>query len=162
MLRSKVGGVTAALTLLLGASSALAAGLEPKSASQIVQLRTFGTECPGLGGGHVIDLRTDADGSTTPGYVIPPKHVLVVRRVRFDATPGAGAGVVVQLQLAEDLVAYSIGTGDTTPGLANGHYQGTFEFDPGLVVRNLSDLCIITQSLASPFATAVGFLAKDK
>lgn len=150
-----------AVALTLAASASMAGSLDPTAPSQVVQIRTFGTACSGSGG-QVLDLRTNKDGSATLNYVLPPKHVLVARQVRFDAFPGAGQGVIVELTLGGNLIAYSVGTGDSTPGLANGHYQGTFEFDPGLVVSDISKLCITTQNGASPFATAVGFLAKDK
>jgi hypothetical protein len=157
-----VRSLTLALLILASAAPAAVAGpLEPSAPSQLVQLRTFGNQCDEFGG-HRIDLRTLGDGSTVYNYALPPKRVLVVRSVRFDANPGAGAGVFVSLTVGGNLIAVSAGTGSANVGLENGHYQGVFEFDPGLEVSDVSKLCITTQNGAMPFATAVGFLTKAK
>lgn len=152
----------ALLLALVSLPAAAGAGpLAPARASDLVHIRTFGTECDEFGGFR-FDLRTHGDGTTELGYVLPRKRVLIVRSVRFDAVPGAGTGVSVQLRLGGNHIASAFGTGSTQAGLENGHFQGVFEFDPGLLVTDLSELCITTQNGGTPFATAVGFLAKDK
>jgi hypothetical protein len=151
----------AVLVLATAAAPAAAGPLEPSAPSQLVQLRTFGTACDQFGAIR-IDLRTLGDGSTAHNYTLPPKRVLVVRSVRFDAYPGPGTGVFVSLELAGNLIALSGGTGSSNAGIEGGHYQGVFEFDPGLEVSDVSKFCITTQNGGTVNATAVGFLAKAK
>jgi hypothetical protein len=150
---SQVRILLAVSCLFLG--TAHAGVLEPAKPSQVVHLRTFGTQCSN--GGGIIDLRTYPDGLTEFPYALPPKQVVVVRRVDYQATPGAGTQVFVALEIAGNLVATKAGFGGS-----NGIFEGSFEFDPGLVVSDISKFCVRTQNGSFVFATATGFLTKNK
>ena len=129
--------------------------LEPAKPSQVVHLRTFGTACPN--GGGILDLRTHADGTTEYPYTLPAKQVVVLRRVDYQASPGAGQNAIISIEVAGNLVAIKSGTAGTL-----GNLEGSMEFDPGLVVSDVSKLCIRTQNGGFVFATATGFLTKNK
>ena len=133
-----------------------AASLEPTRASQVVQLRTFGTTCT-TGSGTAIDLQTRPDGSVAFNYAIPPKQVLVVRRVSFEVAPGPGQTGISSLELGGNLIRTAIGVGDGA-----GVFTREFEFEPGLVVADVSRFCAYLQGVGSITVYATGFLARDK
>jgi hypothetical protein len=97
------------------------------------------------------------DGSTVIAYVLPAKQLAIIRNVRFDAATTAATSVTVFLENAGNFVSYVEGISDAT-----GRFEGTFNFDPGVAVSNLTNFCVRTQTGGSIAATATGFLAKDK
>lgn len=145
-----------ATALLSLATTTRAGTLDAAKPSEVVHLRTVGTVCPD--GGGVLDLRTYADGHTERPYALPPKRILVVRRIDFEAQPGIGTAAIVGLEIAGNVVATKSGVG----GPSFGVFDGSFEFDPGLLVSDTSTMCIRMQNSASVFATLTGFLTKNK
>jgi hypothetical protein len=148
------GGLLLGALALCLALPATAGSLEPTQASQVVQLRTFGTTCA-TGSGTAIDLQTRPDGLVAFNYAIPPKQVLVVRRVSFEVAPGPGQTGISSLELGGNLIRTAIGVGD-------GAGVFTREFEPGLVVADVSRFCAYLQGVGSITVYATGFLARDK
>lgn len=152
-----LAGLALASLFAVAAWPAEAGPLEPTRPSQIVQLRTFGTQCAS-GFGTAIDLQTRPDGSVSMSpFVLPAKQVLVVQQVSVEVAPGAGQTGIAAVELGGNLIRTAIGVGD-----ASGTYSREFRFEPGLVVSDVSRFCATLQGVGSVSAYATGFLARDK
>jgi hypothetical protein len=131
--------------------------LEPSLASQVLLVKTSTPCAIAQTGSHSFDERILKNGGAISSYEVPAKKVAVIRSVRFNANAEAGTSVTVILDSGGNGVAVVDGITD-----AAGHFDGTFEFDPGLPVSSLANLCIRTGGVGSVSAMANGFLARDK
>jgi hypothetical protein len=148
----------AAVLCLAPLSETRAGPLAPSVPSQILQVRTFGTACATIGNeAYRFDLLTTKSGSAVFSYEVPAKQVAVIRSIRFSVATTASTSTLVILENAGNLITYHSGVSE-----ANGAFEGTFEFDPGLVVSSLANLCIRRQGGGQVAANLTGFLAKDK
>ena len=144
------------LTVVLGAAMSAHGGgvLGPKKASDLVTLREGDAPCSfGVFSGVVMDARVNGDGTTTPGFTIPPGSVLVLDAFSF------GEGYLG--------FGYAIGTpGQGVIGIAGAEHAlwiadggaGSTRL-PALTVKSGSSVC------AAPYLTPMrvhGFLAPDK
>ena len=153
--------------LLLAAAPTVAGTLAPTRASDVVTLVASYDPpgCPQGGTGAVFDRVLTAEGEYLP-ITIPQKRVLVLTSIRWLAIGPANEDVSLSLRPGPETAGF---TGITLAGArtdANGRASGEAKLEPGLVVRNLANLCVRV-STGSGVTTpgnisAVGFFAKDR
>ncbi|MBI5505931.1 MAG: hypothetical protein HY899_14130 [Deltaproteobacteria bacterium] len=153
------------LILLFAATTANAAGLGPRKASDLVMITASNTDCPF--GGEAIDLRFAADG-TTSALVIPAGQALVVQSVQwrtFGIVAYEHIELLLSLQTATGVATAVAGDGSISDSL--GGNAGSIQITPGVIVRPGQTLCTTCTSAFSSqtvqcLGTAQGFLTKDK
>lgn len=159
----KKGTVLVAALIVSGALEAEGGPLGPTKPSQLVTLFAAAASGEQCGGYTKFATQILPDGSEVP-FDVPPGMVLVVRRISYEIVGSSSyvgvAGIIVQGPNGGSFVGYSGGT--TTNGAFPSTNQswGTFDFDPGVVVKSGS--CIGLAGGTGNSGNAYGYVTKDR
>jgi hypothetical protein len=157
----------ATLALLAGAPAQAAGPLAPTRPSDVVAL-TASFEPPTCAGGTIgatLDRRMTPEGTYVP-VAVPAKRVLVVTELRWvvDTLPNVEVAAIVRTGPEVGGFIGLVLPGARSDG--NGRAIGEAKLDPGLVVRNPAELCVVVfpsggSVIAPGNLSGSGFFAKD-
>ncbi len=142
-------------------ADALTAPLAPVKASDVLTLTNSSPTSCGGGGAATIDQVANSDGTIVP-FVIPPKKVLVVTGVEWDATGAEGTQFVFLLVRIGGSTANTVFRDSAVAG--SGQHASGNAVIPAAVVKSGTQLCAAISGSPStaPALVVHGFLAPDK
>jgi hypothetical protein len=159
-----LGAAVCAFAVAASPCTALAGGLAPKKASDLVTLASQSGPGCGVPSAYPLSERSLGDGTYASNFEIPAGQALIVERVRASTALAEGAELVV---LVGNGTTFNVAGRKTAANNALDETDIEIEFSPGLSVRSGMSLCVAIVSKGAGTAAfygaqAHGFLTKDK
>jgi hypothetical protein len=141
---------------LLTITTTQAIGLEPQTASQIVDIYAERSSSPCINQGVKFDTLKKPDG-TQEHFSVPEGQVLIITQVETVSAIIPPFRVSTALWRGSDTLVDWVASRETPPALSI-HINHLYEFPSGLVIPSEGTLCLTTTPRISIIGIARGFL----